>query len=58
MNLVANENVEEFVQKLAKSYEDQTELRPEIYVTHASLGAGLLEHVTSPSRPFQKNIVR
>lgn len=58
VNLVANENVEEFVQKLAKGYEDQTELHPEIYVTGASLGAGLLEDMTSPSGPFQKNIVR
>ena len=49
VNLVVNENVEEFVQKLAKGYEDQTELPPEIYVTRASLGAGLFEHVVSPS---------
>lgn len=47
VNLVANENVEEFVRKLAKGYEDQTALHPEIYITRASLGAGLLEHVAA-----------
>ena len=49
VNLVASENVEGFVGKLAKGYEDQTGLHPEIYVTRASLGAGLLEYAFTPS---------
>jgi len=41
VNLVANESVESFVESLAKGYESETGLRPEIYITHASNGAEL-----------------
>lgn len=42
-NLVAREQAESFAQSLAKGYEAQTGLRPEIYITRASNGAELLE---------------
>ena len=41
-NLVANESVESFVASLAKGYESETELHPEIYITRASDGAELI----------------
>ena len=43
VNLVANERVEDFVQALEHGYESETGLHPEIYITRASNGAGLLE---------------
>ena len=43
VNMVANGNVDNFVQALAGRYESQTGLYPEIYVTGASNGAELLE---------------
>ena len=42
VNLVAKESVEGFVQTLAKGYESETGLHPEIYITHASNGAELM----------------
>jgi len=42
VNLVAKENVEAFVQGLAKMYESKTGLQPEIHISHASNGAKLL----------------
>ena len=42
VNLVANENIEIFAQELAKGYEAETGLHPEIYISHASNGAELL----------------
>lgn len=42
VNLVANKNAENFVASLAKSYEVETGLHPEIYITHASNGAELI----------------
>ena len=42
VNLVAKESVEGFAQALAKGYESETGLHPEIYITHASTGAKLL----------------
>lgn len=43
VNLVSNEKIEAFVQKLAKGYESKTGLRPEIYITRAANGAELVE---------------
>jgi galactokinase len=43
VNLVANERVEDFAQALAKGYESETRLHPEIYITRASNGAELLK---------------
>ena len=43
VNLVAKENVEDFAQTLSKGYEVETELHPEIYITHASNGAELIK---------------
>lgn len=43
VNLVQRERAEEFAQALAKGYESQTGLHPEIYITHASNGAELLQ---------------
>lgn len=42
VNLVAKEYVQEFARALARGYEGQTGLHPEIYITRASGGAGLL----------------
>ena len=42
VNLVMNEFVENFARSLAKQYEAETGLHPEIYVTRASRGAELL----------------
>lgn len=39
VNLVARENVDEFAKALARRYETKINLRPEIYITHASNGA-------------------
>lgn len=43
VNLVKRSNANEFAQQLAKGYESQTGLRPEIYITRASNGAELLK---------------
>lgn len=43
VNLVARDNAEEFAHTLGARYETQTGLHPEIYITHASNGAELLE---------------
>lgn len=43
VNLVATENVDGFVDALAKGYEKETGLHPEIYVTRASNGAELIK---------------
>ena len=43
VNLVANESVEAFVQTLAKNYQVETGLVPEIYVTRAANGAELIK---------------
>lgn len=42
VNLVAKERAGEFARMLAERYESQTSLRPEIYITRASNGAGLI----------------
>lgn len=42
-NLVSKESVEDFSQSLARCYEKETGLHPEIYITHASNGAELLK---------------
>jgi len=42
VNLVATEKVDAFVDALANGYERETGLHPEIYVTRASNGAGLI----------------
>lgn len=42
VNLVASAAADEFARSLAKGYADATGLRPEIYITHASNGAGLI----------------
>ena len=42
VNLVANEQAETFAQSLAKEYESETGLHPEIYITRASNGAELI----------------
>jgi galactokinase len=42
VNLVTNEFVDRFAKSLAKRYETETGLHPEIYVTRASRGAELL----------------
>lgn len=43
VNLVAIEKVDGFVDALTKRYEQETGLHPEIYVTRASNGAGLIK---------------
>jgi len=43
VNLVESERVEDFVQSLSREYVSITGLQPEIYITHASGGAELLE---------------
>ena len=43
VNLVANEQAETFAQSLAKGYESETGLHPEIYITRASNGAELIK---------------
>jgi len=43
VNLVANENVEDFASTLSKGYESETGLHPEIYITRAVHGAELLK---------------
>jgi galactokinase len=43
VNLVAKESVESFAQALAKGYESETGLHPEIYISHASNGAELMK---------------
>src|SRR5258706_3466916 len=43
VNLVANECVDDFAQRLAQGYESETGLHPEIYITRASSGAELLK---------------
>jgi galactokinase len=42
VNLVAREMADKFARSLAKGYESETGLNPEIYITHASNGAELL----------------
>ena len=42
VNLVAHEKAEVFARFLAKGYQSETGYQPEIYITHASNGAGLL----------------
>lgn len=42
VNLVASAEADEFARSLAKGYADATDLRPEIYITRASGGAGLI----------------
>ena len=42
VNLVTREKVGEFARSLAKGYEAETRLQPEIYITRASNGAQLL----------------
>ena len=39
VNLVASGQAEAFARELARDYENETHLRPEIYITHASNGA-------------------
>jgi galactokinase len=43
VNLVAREDAIRFAESLAKGYETETGLRPEIYITRASNGAELVE---------------
>jgi galactokinase len=43
VNLVANEHAGDFSQALAKGYESETGLRPNIYITRASNGAELVQ---------------
>ena len=43
VNLVAKENAETFAKELARGYQSQTKLQPEIYITQASNGAEVLE---------------
>ncbi|HEX2989678.1 MAG TPA: galactokinase, partial [Anaerolineales bacterium] len=43
VNLVAREVASEFAASLAKGYEGETSLKPEIYITRASNGAELVE---------------
>ena len=43
VNLVVNESVAAFAQMLAKNYQSETGLVPEIYVTHAANGAELIK---------------
>ncbi len=43
VNLIEKDNVESFAQTLAKGYEKETGLHPEIYISHASNGAELLK---------------
>ncbi len=43
VNLVTNEKAESFAQTLAEGYEAETGLHPEIYISHASNGAGLIK---------------
>jgi galactokinase len=43
VNLVAREHAPAFAQELARRYESQTGLHPEIYITRASKGAELLK---------------
>jgi galactokinase len=43
VNLVANDQVESFARTLAQEYESQTRLKPEIYITRASMGASLID---------------
>jgi galactokinase len=43
VNLVAKETVDEFARALAGGYEKETGLQPEIYITHASNGAALIQ---------------
>jgi galactokinase len=43
VNLVARGSADDFARELAKGYETQTKLRPEIYITRASNGAELLK---------------
>jgi galactokinase len=42
VNLVAQDQAEDFAQSLAAGYESETSLHPEIYICRASAGAGLL----------------
>jgi len=44
VNLVAREEADEFARSLAKGYESETGLHPEIYITRASNGAELLNY--------------
>jgi galactokinase len=43
VNLIANEQAGHFAQTLARGYESETGLRPEIYITRASNGANLIK---------------
>jgi galactokinase len=43
VNLVARDSADAFAKALAKGYESQTKLRPEIYITSASNGAEVLK---------------
>jgi galactokinase len=42
VNLVANERAEDFAETLSRGYESETGLHPEIYITRAVVGAGLI----------------
>ena len=42
VNLVTREKADEFAQSLARGYQSETRLQPEIYITRASKGAELL----------------
>lgn len=48
VNLVARESAGEFAQSLAKLYELETGLRPEIHITRTSTGAELLSQLPDP----------
>jgi galactokinase len=43
VNLVARQSADQFAKALAKGYQSQTKLRPEIYITRASNGAEVLK---------------
>jgi galactokinase len=43
VNLVASESAESFARSLAKGYQSQTRLQPEIYITRASNGAEVIK---------------
>jgi galactokinase len=42
VNLVARETANEFARSLAKKYEDETGLQPQVYISRPSNGAGLV----------------
>ena len=45
VNLVRNENVEEFRARIAEDYERVTKIKPEIYITTAANGAEEVSHI-------------